>query len=52
MSRRDLNKTRKSVFHAVGVSPAEVVAPGDNWRSIIEESVKLPKVVAIGETGL
>ena len=45
-------KTKKGIFHAVGVSPAEVVAPGDDWRTIIEESVKLPKVVALGETGL
>ncbi len=47
-----LLKTKKGVFHAVGVSPAEVVAPGNDWRNIIEESVKLPRVVAIGETGL
>ncbi len=47
-----LLKTKKGIFHAVGVSPAEVVAPGDDWRTIIEESVKLPKVVALGETGL
>lgn len=47
-----LLKSQKGIFHAVGVSPAEVVAPGDDWRKIIEDSVKLPKVVAIGETGL
>ncbi len=45
-------KSQKGIYHAVGVSPAEVVAPGDDWRQIIEESVKLPKVIAIGETGL
>ena len=45
-------KPFKGVFHAVGVGPSEVTAPGDRWVNIIEESVSLPNVVAIGETGL
>lgn len=45
-------KTMKGIYHAVGVSPSEVSAPGRDWFSIIEESAKLPNVVAIGETGL
>ena len=40
------------IYHAVGVGPSEVVAPGKDWEKIIEDSVKLPNVVAIGETGL
>lgn len=40
------------IYHAVGVGPSEVTAPGVNWIQDIEESVKLPNVVAIGETGL
>ena len=34
-------KTEPSVYHAIGVSPSEVMSPG-----------KLPGVVAVGETGL
>lgn len=45
-------KTTKGIYHAVGVSPSEVATPGKDWVSIIQESVKLPNVVAIGETGL
>mgnify|MGYP003320171149 CR=1 FL=1 len=45
-------KSQKNIFHAVGVSPSEVMAPGDDWIGKIEESVSLPNVVAIGETGL
>ena len=45
-------KSMKGIYHAVGVGPSEVRAPGSDWRNIIEESVKLPNVVAIGETGL
>lgn len=43
---------QKEIYHAVGVGPSEVVAPGENWVKTLEESVKLPNVVAIGETGL
>ena len=45
-------KSMKGIYHAVGVGPSEVTSPGADWRNIIEESVKLPNVVAIGETGL
>lgn len=45
-------KSSKGIYHAVGVGPSEVATPGKDWVSIIEESVKLPNVVAIGETGL
>ena len=45
-------KTIKGIYHAVGVSPAEIMTPGKNWIDIIEESLKLPNVVAVGETGL
>lgn len=45
-------KTAEHVYHAVGVSPSEVQNPGKDWRKTIEESLKLPRVIAIGETGL
>ncbi|MCX7025147.1 MAG: TatD family hydrolase [Spirochaetes bacterium] len=45
-------KSAEHVYHAVGVSPSEVVNPGRDWRKKIEEGVKLPRVVAIGEIGL
>ncbi len=45
-------KTQKGIYHAVGVGPSEVTTPGDNWMQIIEDSINLPNVVAIGETGL
>jgi len=45
-------KTAANVYHAVGVSPSEVQNPGRNWIQTIEESVRLPRVVAIGEIGL
>jgi TatD DNase family protein len=45
-------KSVSGVYHAVGVAPSEVVNPGKDWINTIEESVKLPNVVAIGETGL
>lgn len=45
-------KSQKGIFHAVGVGPSEVTNPGPNWIKTIEDSVKLPNVVAIGETGL
>ena len=48
----EILRFQKGIFHAVGVGPSEVTVPGDNWVSTIEESVKLPNVVAIGETGL
>lgn len=45
-------KTAEHVFHAVGVSPSEVQNPGKDWMRTIEESVKLPRVIALGEIGL
>jgi TatD DNase family protein len=40
------------VYHAVGVSPSEVQSPGRDWVQTIEQSVLMPRVVAIGEIGL
>ncbi|MCA1949266.1 TatD family hydrolase [Gracilinema caldarium] len=45
-------KSATHVYHAVGVSPSEVQNPGKNWVQTIEQSVRLPRVVAIGEIGL
>ncbi|MBO5100338.1 MAG: TatD family hydrolase [Treponema sp.] len=45
-------KSLSGVYHAVGVAPSEVMAPGKDWINTIEESLKLPNVVAVGETGL
>lgn len=45
-------KSQKGIYHAVGVGPSEVTAPGADWIRIIEESAKLENVIAIGETGL
>jgi TatD DNase family protein len=45
-------KSTDSVYHAVGVSPSEVQSPGRDWLQTIEQSVQLPRVVAIGEIGL
>jgi TatD DNase family protein len=45
-------KSAVNVYHAVGVSPSEVQSPGKDWVQIIEKSVQLPRVVAVGEIGL
>lgn len=45
-------KSAANVYHAVGVSPSEVQSPGRDWARMIEQSVRLPRVVAIGEIGL
>ncbi len=45
-------KSLPNVYHAVGVAPSEVTNPGKNWIQKIEESLSLPNVVALGETGL
>ena len=45
-------KSASNVYHAVGVSPSEVQNPGKNWIQTIEQSVKMPRVVAVGEIGL
>ena len=41
-----------SVYHAVGVSPSEVIHPGKDWEKKIEERSAFKNVVAVGETGL
>jgi TatD DNase family protein len=45
-------KSAVNVYHAVGVSPSEVQNPGKDWMLTIEQSVLLPRVVAVGEIGL
>ncbi|NBB90471.1 MAG: YchF/TatD family DNA exonuclease [Spirochaetes bacterium] len=45
-------KTATHVYHSVGVSPSEVVNPGKDWETQVEEGSKLDRVVAVGETGL
>lgn len=45
-------KSEPSVFHAIGVSPSEVTNPGRDWMHTVEEGLKLPNVVALGEIGL
>jgi TatD DNase family protein len=45
-------KSAENVYHAVGVSPSEVQNPGKDWVRTIEQSVRLPRVVAVGEIGL
>jgi TatD DNase family protein len=45
-------KSAANVYHAVGVSPSEVQSPGKGWVQTIEQSVLLPRVVAVGEIGL
>ncbi|MGI5058609.1 TatD family hydrolase [Treponema pectinovorum] len=45
-------KSLPGIYHAVGVAPSEVTTPGKDWINTIEESLKLPNVVAVGETGL
>jgi TatD DNase family protein len=45
-------KSATNVYHAVGVSPSEVQNPGKDWLQSIERNIQLPRVVAIGETGL
>lgn len=45
-------KSISGIYHAVGVAPSEVTNPGADWINIIEKSLELPNVVAVGETGL
>lgn len=40
------------VYHAVGVAPSEVNSPGHDWIKTIENNLKLPNVIALGECGL
>jgi TatD DNase family protein len=48
----DSLKSAENIYYAVGVSPSEVQSPGKDWAQIIEQNAKMPRVVAIGETGL
>lgn len=48
----DTLKTVPGVYHAVGVAPSEVNSPGRDWIKTVENSLKLPNVIALGETGL
>jgi TatD DNase family protein len=45
-------KAIPGIYHAVGVAPSEVTNPGKDWINTIEENLKLPNVIAVGETGL
>lgn len=45
-------KAIPGIYHAVGVAPSEVTNPGADYINKIEEYLKLPNVVAVGETGL
>ena len=45
-------KNVPGIYHAVGVAPSEVTNPGSNYIQTIEDNLKLPNVVAVGETGL
>lgn len=45
-------KAIPGVYHAAGVAPSEVANPGKDYVSKIEEYLKLPNVIAVGETGL
>lgn len=45
-------KTASHVLHSIGVSPSEVANPGRDWQKKIEDSLKLERIVAIGEIGL
>ncbi len=42
----------KSVYFAVGMSPTEVEHQESGWEETLVNRLKLPKVIAIGETGL
>ncbi|MDR3311773.1 MAG: TatD family hydrolase [Spirochaetaceae bacterium] len=45
-------KNVAGLYHAAGVAPSEVLAPGKDWMQILETNLALPNVVAVGETGL
>jgi TatD DNase family protein len=48
----DTLKSVTGVYYAAGVAPSEVNTPGKDWAQTIEQYLKLPNVVAVGETGL
>lgn len=45
-------KTESHIYHSIGVSPSEVLHPGDDWEAKITEGTKRDRLVAIGEIGL
>lgn len=45
-------KTESHVYHSIGVSPSEVMHPGDDWEVKIKEGSQKDRVIAIGEIGL
>lgn len=45
-------ESQQDVYHAVGVSPTVANDPDPDWEKRIMEAAKLPRVIAIGETGL
>jgi len=45
-------KTADHVLFAAGVSPSEVANPGRDWRAKLDDALKYPRVVAVGEIGL
>ncbi len=45
-------KSESHVYHSVGISPSEVVHPGDDWEARITEATRMERVVAVGEIGL
>jgi TatD DNase family protein len=45
-------KTESHVYHSVGISPSEVVHPGEDWEANITEASRMERVVALGEIGL
>ncbi len=45
-------KNSPIMYFAIGVSPSEVMQPGNDWEIKIQRGCQLPRVVAIGEAGL
>jgi TatD DNase family protein len=45
-------RSESHVYHSVGISPSEVVHPGEDWEAKIAEATRLDRVVAVGEIGL
>ena len=45
-------KTAGHVFFSIGVSPSEVLHPGQDWELAIRDGTKRNRVVAVGEIGL
>lgn len=45
-------KSAVNVYHASGVSPSEVQNPGKGWQQTVEQNLRLPRVIAVGEIGL